>query len=474
MYFIKKKKLSRRTFIKSSSIAIALPFLDAMIPAMAKAQASSPPLRVAYLYFPHGIHPRLNPWKASQIGTQFTFPKGLSGTKLVNFREDLLLMGGLRNHWSQYNIYGDAGNDHAAACASYLTGARMNWRSKTPSFTLSTQNANQGPFAPTSSLQSVDVLIANYLKGQKSNPLIYLTPSGFAPFDSGTADYDTDYRTYLSWQTSTTPSPRFSNPSVFFKELFGGLPGETTPNPNSKMSRVDKKKSILDSVIIEANRLSQQLGSLDKIKIDEYLTSIRQVEQSLQTEDPVPSTESPQSCQNSTEPRSNFSFPDATKANLDLIVLAFQCDQTRVVSYLMDYELNNRRYDFAGANQFDSHQASHGNFSDNYTDAFKINDWFANQFAYLIGKMKNTEDVFGPLLENSILHLGSGSNTTGGDHPDSDIPLIIAGQGGGKITTGRALNLNATRLENYHLSLMQKLNMNISKFGGSDGVISDF
>ncbi len=472
MYFIKKKKLSRRTFLKSSSIAIALPFLDAMIPAMAKAQSQTAPLRVAYLYFPHGIHPDRHPWKAAQSGANFSFPKGLAGTQLVNHRSDLLLLGGLRNHWSQYNIYGDGGNDHSAASASYLTGARMNWKSQTPSLTLSTQNANQGPFNPAPNLQSVDVMIANQIKGQTRHPLLQITPAGFAPYDGGTAELDTAYRTYLSWQSSTTPSPRFSSPSTLFQELFGNLPGGTPSPPSTGLSLTEKKKSILDFVLQEANHLSNQLGALDKIKLDEYLTSIREVEKSLQAGEPLPPPTAPQACQSPQAPNSNLSFPQATKTNLDLMVLAFQCDQTRMITYLMDYELNNRRYDFAGANRYDSHQASHGNFSDDYGDAFKINDWFANQFSYLIDRMKSTEDVFGPLLQNSILHLGSGTNTTGGDHPDNDIPMLIAGQGGGLLSTGRALNLSPTRLENYHLTLMQKININISKFGGSDGVIS--
>lgn len=138
----------------------------------------------------------------------------------------------------------------------------------------------------------------------------------------------------------------------------------------------------------------------------------------------------------------------------------------------MDYELNHTFYPFAGANTYDGHLASHGNFKQDYVDTFKIIDWYSNQFAYLISRLKSINDGDGSLLSRSILHLGSGHNTSDGDHPDNDLPLVIAGQGGGLLTTGRSLIASGASISNYHLSLLQKLGVNVTKFGNSTGTIS--
>lgn len=463
MHFIGKKHLSRRHFLRGAGYAIALPFLDAMIPAMARA-ATAGPLRVAYLYFPHGTHPEKFSWTPAAYGTSFQFPTGLASSDLVNYRQDLLLVGRLFNYWSQYGIFGDSNNDHAEAVASYLTGMRANWNAPSTSFTLSTQQASANLPVATGA-RSVDVMISEKIGAGTKIPVLHLTPPGFAPVDAGTIQYSNEYRTYLSWKSPTTPTPRYENPLSAFTALFGAG-GTPSPTP-SPLDLNARKKSILDLALSQANSLKLKLGPSDNIKLDEYLTSLREVERTIQS---TPTTPAP-SCTPGTAPASSLTFPQMTKAYLDLIVLAFQCDQTRVASYMMDYELNSRNYSFAGATKYDGHQASHGGFAEDYADAFKIITWYANQFAYLISRMKAVSDAGGTLLSQSILHLGAGENTSSGDHPDEDIPLVIAGQGGGLLTTGRAVNANNARVANFHLSMLQKIGVNATSFGNSNGTI---
>lgn len=470
MYLLGKKSLSRRHFLRGAGYALGLPLLDAMIPAMSRAQ-SLLPLRVAYLYFPHGTNSESYSWKANTSGTNFTFPRGLANSRLVSHRPDLLVLGGLFNEWSQYNIYGDDNNDHAAASSSFLTAARANRRAAKSSLTLSRENMNRGPFPFDPSIRSVDVAIASHIGKGTALPVLHLTPPGFARDDAGTSEYSSDYRTFISWQNADTPTPRFENPRSVFRALFESGGANSMETSGSQDSGLKKRRSLLDYVLQEAKSLNVQLGATDRIKMEEYLSSVRAVELSLdkmeQGEDPMPLQCSPGS-----EPSSGMSFPEMTKAYLDLIVLAFQCDRTRVATHMLDFEFSGRSYSFAGANRYDCHQASHGNFSGDYGDAYRIIDWYSNQFAYLIEKMKNTQDAGGSLLSQSLLHLGSGTNTTGGDHPDHDLPFVIAGQGHGLLATGRALDANDARLANYHLTLMKKLGMNIDSFGNSNGTIS--
>lgn len=469
MHFIGKKFIPRRTFLRGAGFCIGLPLLDAMIPAMARAATGSP-LRMVYMYFPHGVHPNLNSWKATTAGTGFSFPAGLANTNMVNFKQDIVLLGGILNYWGQYGINGDVNNDHAAATSSFLTGARAAWNAPGTTFTLSNANASAGPLPETTSVRSVDSIIADHIGAGTKIPVLHLTPTGNAAYDGGTANFNPAYRTYLSWKTSNTPTPRYERPSAAFTALFGSGTPITPPPVSSGPDLNSRKKSILSLALSEANALKSKLGNLDRMKLDEYLTSIEEVERSITT---TPVEPPPPTCTPGTAPSNNLDFPAFVKANLDLIVLAFQCDMTRVASYIMDYELNNNLYTWAGANRHGHHSASHGNFEEDYADNVKIVNWYANQFAYLINKMKTTNDANGNLLSQSILTMGSGTNTTGGDHPDADLPMILAGQGNGLLTTGRALNAPSnTRIANMHLSMLQKVGVNATSFGNSNGTIS--
>ncbi len=470
MNWVSKKSLSRRTLLRGIGCSIGLPLLDAMVPAFARAASLSAPLRVGYFYFPHGVNPALFSWTPNGTGAGFQFPTGLANTNLVKHRSDLLVVGGLVNKWGYYNSYGDSDNDHACAIACYLTGARPNQSRDNVFYSLSTKQRNSGALPVADGMKSVDVHIMEKIGAQQRVPILHITRPGNARFVAD-IPYSLTYQSNLSWRSATAPSARYNSPSKVFSALFGtgsgtgtGGAGGSGGGTGSEMTA--SQRSILDLVLGEAKSLEGKLGASDKIKLDEYLTSVRAVEKSLQAKQDVPPAAS---CNPGSSPSDSMALDAMTKTYLDLIALAFQCDQSRVAAYMLDYELNDSRYAFAGANKYDGHQASHGNFSEDYGDAIKIVTWYANQFEYLISKLKSMPEGSGTVLSNSILHLGSGTNTARGDHPDNELPMVVAGQGGGLLQTGRAIYTADTRLSNYHLALLNKLGINLNSFGDSTG-----
>ncbi len=506
MHYIKKKFLSRRKVLQAAGVSIALPLLDAMIPAFASAQQTKAAKRFVYLYFPHGFWPggpgRVggpNSLIPSGGENDFVWPTGLEPragevSNLKKHRGDLLFLGGMWNPWGAYGYPGNAGegndneNDHAAAPAAFLACARPNRSPEKLMLTLNTgSNRNNTEIL---NFRSADVMTAELIGSGTRTRLLHITPPGLASGDGNSTDryWTRSYRSGISWSSATKFTPRLDTPALVFEELFGRGTPQTPggmPSPGTKI-----KKSKLDYIKDQRTALMKDLGPSDQAKVKDFFDAISEVEKKIDGDN----SQQP-ACATGSVPANSIDPAVRIKTQMDLIVLALKCDRTRVASFMMEFELDNNDYRNAagfsrgsGNNSIDGscHLASHGFFRPKGTNGKfeewrKINLFFANQFAYLVDRLKVETDTLGPLFDSSLVLFGSGTNTDDDDHNDANLPFILAGTGGGLVRPGRFLKLadpplakggQGVPIANYHLTMLQKLGAKIGSFANSNGLIS--
>jgi hypothetical protein len=451
-----RTQFSRRGFLRGVGACVALPALESLRTSAALASvgeaaalattATGAPLRTAFLFFPNGAIPKYF-WPKEEASDLSQLSQTLQ--PLADFRDKVTVMKGLDNVSAEGGK--DGGGDHARGNGTFLTGVRLN---------KSATDIRAGI--------SIDQVIANSVGHLTRFPSLELASDPQRQASDCDSGYSCAYQYNISWRSATTPMATENNPRLVFERMFGtGKPGER--NANLQRRRLEQR-SVLDFVLDDAKRMQKRLQGSDQLKLDEYLTGVRELEKRIEKAerfgDPAdPGIETPLGIPSSHEEHVNLMF--------ELIALSFQTDSTRVASLLLGHDGDNRSFDFIGISE-GHHDLSHHQNKDERIDKIgQIDLWYSKQFAKLLKRLDSIIDVDGnTLLHNSMIVYGSG-NADGNRHTHTDLPILCAGQGGGQLQTGRFVDHKSTPLTNLYLTIAQKMGVQeISSFGDSTGALS--
>ena len=447
---------NRRQFLRGLGACVALPALESFSPvklfaagtpaAKLAATAGGAPLRTAFVYFPNGAIPAA--WWPNGDGREFQFNRTLQ--PLEASKRDLQIVGGL-DHLNA-TAGPDGGGDHARANGTFLTGVRMK---------KSAVEVRAGI--------SIDQVIAKQVGHLTRFPSLELTCDAGRNTGACDSGYSCAYQYNLSWSSPTTPMTPEANPRLVFERLFGA--GSIEDRVLNLKRRRQEQRSILDFVLADARDLQRKLNSADHDKLDQYLTGVRAIETRIQKAEQFgdaknPAVESPSGIPASYEEHVQIMF--------DMLVLAFQTDSTRVATMLLAHDGSNRSFADIGIPE-GHHDLSH--HQDNPDKIQKISDidlWYVKQFAKFLEKLRDTKDVDGQsLLHNSMIVYGGG-NADGNRHTHSNLPIILAGGGGGTLTPGRFVKHGAKPASNLFLSLADRMGVQgLERFGDSSGRINN-
>ncbi|WP_164012493.1 DUF1552 domain-containing protein [Pyxidicoccus trucidator] len=433
----KKFQLSRRTLLRGAGALMALPVLEQMLPGTARAATGPVPRRLAVFYTPNGIH--MPKWTPTGTGANWALTPTLA--PLAAVKSDLLVLSGLAN----FPGLPDGDGHHAAGTAAFLSCAKA--------FKTEGTDFKAGI--------SMDQVIARSLAARKATRFASLELGNDAGKGIGNCDsgYACPYANNIAWAGPTTPVAKETRPKAAFDRLFAGF------DPGASQATVEKRraygKSIIDFVREDANSLKTQLGSSDLRKLDEYFTSVRDLEKQVEAIE----ADGP-SCNPGTAPADNEDPRVKTKAMMDLIVLAFQCDLTRVATFMLANARSNKVYGFLGLSGGHHTYSHHQKVQANYDALSIIDRWEVEQYAYLLQRMKGIQEADGKtLLDNSMVYFSS-EVADGNSHEHKNLPVLLAGSGGGALTPGRHVRYNGAPLANLYISLMQAMGVSgITTFG---------
>ncbi|MDJ0521578.1 MAG: DUF1552 domain-containing protein [Planctomycetota bacterium] len=444
--------LSRRAVLRGLGTAVALPWLEAMgAPWLAPREAaagdaaSAPPRRMAYVFFPNGAH--MQDWTPTKEGADYELPWILE--PLEAHKRDLLVLSGLAQ--DQARAHGDGPGDHARCVAVFLTGAHP----------VKTKGANIRVGV------SVDQVAARAIGGATRFASVEL---GIEPGrQSGNCDsgYSCAYSTNMSWRTPTTPVAKEINPRLVFERLFNdGKPGETK---EARDLRLRRRKSVLDFVGRDAKQLRGRLGGADRAKLEEYLEGLRDVERRIE--------KSEQERADALGAAAEFPVPagipgdrrEHMRLMCDLLVLAFQTDTTRVATFMLGNGGSNATFPWIGVRGSHHGLSHHGGDKGKIAAIRKINRFHVSQYAYLLEKLKSVKEGEGTLLDSSMVVFGSGI-ADGNRHNHDNLPVLLAGGGGGSLRTGRHVRYPRwTPLNNLYLSMLERVGVHRTALGDSTG-----
>lgn len=443
--------LSRRRFLRGLGACIALPAFESVRPLTSLAAAADPitaaaPKRMAFVYFPNGaIQPN---WWPKGEGTSFELSRTMQ--PLEGLKHKLQILGGL-DHVNA-TAGPDGAGDHARASGTFLTGVRVK------------KTAGSDIQAGA----SIDQIAASQIGHLTRFPSIELTCDSVRKSGNCDSGYSCAYQYNLSWGSPSTPVAPEPNPRLLFERLFGaGAPGQRAANLTR---RQQQQRSIMDFVLEDARALQRQLTARDKQKLDEYLGSVREIEKRIESAErfgsaPDPARESPAGVP--------ASYEEYIQVMYDMMLLAFQTDSTRIATFLLANEGSNRAFpeiDIAEGHHFLTH---HENKEEMIAKVADIDLFYARQFARFLEKMEATRDVDGQsLLDNSMIVYGSG-NSDGNRHTHINLPVILAGGGGGTLTPGRYVKFQSTPMSNLLLSMADRFGLQgVPRLGDSTGRVA--
>src|SRR4030095_6437860 len=436
---IKKIALPRRTFLRGMGVTLSLPLLDAMFPALTStvAAAANPVRRLGFVYFPMGMTPAS--WTPEGESRLTALSPSLSS--LTPSLDHVTVITNTELKDMAY----PTGN-HAAANAIFLSAKRPK-RTEGSDYELAT---------------TIDQIAAKQLGSETAIPSLELATDLIAQTGNCDNGLACAYQNNLSWSSPTTPLPAEADPRLVFARLFGD--GGTA---NDRRSELQKNKSILDWVTQDMARLQKQLGAPDRTKVNEYMDTIREVERRIQkaeqqtTESRLPDLERPASVPED--------WAEHVRLMFDLQVLALQAETTRVITFQMAREASTRTYPQIGINEAHHPISHHGNQPEKLSKLARINAYHVTLFAYLVERLKATQDGEGTLLDSTAYLLGSGMGNPH-IHAHTNLPLVLAGGRNG----GRHLRYaTPIALANVHLTLLEKVGVHQDKFGDSNGIIED-
>jgi len=431
----KSWKISRRHMLRGLGAAIALPYLEIMGEASAATGVSSaPPVRLACLFQPNGVYPKA--WDVKGGERDFELSPILS--PLAGHKDDIIVLKNLDN----------LGAGHVALTSAFLTGVGVRERTNAV---------------------SLDQMVAQQIGGNTRLPSITLGTE--PPRQGGDGGQPIAYANTVSWSSETTRISPEINPQVAFDRMF-----RDENSPEARRA-AQNRLSVIDLIMDDAKALQRKASTADKAKLDEYFQSVREVEKQIERSlDPPERTWEPL-----TQPELVRPAPGIPRERdkhlrlmMDLMVLGFQTDTTRVSTLMTAHGFSRQNFSFLDGVNSDHHGMSHHKNKKELTGEYtRVSTWYVEQFAYFLDRMKQVDEGNGSLLDNTIVLYGS-SMKDGNGHVRNDLPLVLAGRGGGTLRTGRhVVSKPGTPMANLHLSLAQKLGLELDSFNGaSTGTIN--
>lgn len=443
---IPSNKLSRRTVLRSMGVAVSLPWLEAMGPVTAwsaetPAAGKTAPNRMAFIYVPNGKN--MDDWTPKAEGADFELPAILQ--PLASVKDKLMVLSGLTA--DKARAHGDGGGDHARALASFLTGAQARKTDGT--------DIRVGV--------SVDQIAASRIGEKTRLASLEIGCEHGAMAGNCDSGYSCVYSSTMSWRSATQPLPKEVNPKLVFERLFA-----STPDAN-RAKRDARRKSILDFVSQDSKDLTGRLGRNDVRKLDEYFSAIRDIELRIERAEKLPPIKAPDYAAPAGIPAA---YDEHIRLMCDIVVLAFQADVTRVVSFVLANEGSNKPYPFIEVPEGHHDLSHHGGDDAKKAKIRKINLFHTQQLAYLLQKLKSTPEGDGSLLDHAMIAYGSG-NSDGNAHNHDNLPILLAGGGCGTLKTGRHVRFaNETPLNNLWVSMLNRMEVDLTQIGDSTGGLS--
>lgn len=438
--FISNKHLSRRTLLRGFGASLALPFLDAMIPARLAGASPAAVRRFGVFYVPNGMS--MPYWFPKTEGSLAQLPATLQS--LNEFKDRVLLMGGLADEPAN-QVRGSG--DHARSAGTFLTAVPFRQTGGAEVFgSISADQVAAKELSKETQLVSLEL-------GIESNAMV-------GNCDGGAS---CAYTNTIAWRNTTTPLPIENDPRAVFERLFGAS-GST--DLNARMARVRRDKSILDFVSGEVGNMEKVLGPQDNAKIEEYLDSVRDIERRIQMVESQNTRELPVVEQPIGIPND---YAQHAKLMMDLLAVAYQTDMTRISTFMLAREVSAHAYPEIGVS--DSHHplSHHQDEPAKLERLHKINEYHFQQFAYLVKKLSTMKEGDGTLLDHTLFLYGTGisdSNT----HFHDDLPIALIGGKDTGITGGRYIrHSKGTPLANLYVSILEKLGVPVESFGNSTG-----
>lgn len=434
------KALGRRTFLRGVGAAVGLPFLDAMTPAFAASTSAKPPVRMAFVYVPNGIDMRN--WTPNYEGKLGELPRILK--PLEPFKSDITLLGNLTHNNGRALL--DGAGDHGRCCGAYLTGVQPRKSAVDIKCGIST-----------------DQIVANKIGKETRFPSLEVGLEDARQAGDCDSGYSCAYTNNLAWRSETQPLPPILDPRVLFERLFGN--GVALP-PEARARQAKYRRSILDFVQEDTKKLQGNLGPTDRRKLDEYLSSIREIERQLVKAE----TDNAQIDPHMEKPYGvPADFAEHFKLMTDMITVAFQADLTRVLTFLVTREGTSRPYREIGIPDGHHPLTHHRNDPAMMDKVALINEYHMRQFAGWMEKLKSIKEGDRNLLDNSMIVYGAGL-ADGNRHSHEDLPTLIAGTGGGYIKAGRRIVYRKeTPMSNMFLTMMDRMGVPAEHFGDSTG-----
>ncbi len=442
------RPISRRTVLRGLGTAVALPFLEAMQPVFALAGQTKPaPKRLAFIYLPNGKH--MADWTPKMEGRDFELPYVLEPLK--PFQKDLLVLTGLTLDKARPN--GDGPGDHARAMAAFLTGSQP--------------RKTHG--ADLKAGISADQVVAERIGRQTKFASLEVGCEGSRQSGNCDSGYSCAYSSNLSWRTASMPMAKEINPRLVFERLFRDGPrGEADA---SRAKRDQYRRSVLDFVLDDARRLKGQLGVTDQRKLDEYLSSVRDLELRIRRATEVGDAEPPKDYPKPAGTPKDYA--EHIRLMADLLALAFRADLTRVATFVFANDGSNRSYRFIGVPEGHHDLSHHGRNKQKQEKIRQINRFHITQLAYFLERLRSVREGDKTLLDNSMIVYGSGISD-GDRHNHDDLPILVAGSGGGVLTTGRHIRYpKETPLTNLYVALLDRMGARVERFGDSTGALAE-
>ncbi|MFN8140137.1 MAG: DUF1552 domain-containing protein [Fimbriimonadales bacterium] len=440
------RHVNRRDFLKGLGTAIALPALEKMLPLSALAQTPKQRInRMAYIFVPNGVN--MANWTPSATGANFELTPILN--PLQNVRSSISVLSGL----AQRNAFalGDGPGDHARSTAVWLTGVH-------PKKTAGADIRNG---------ISADQVAAQKIGTRTKFPSLEIGCERGALAGDCDSGYSCAYSSSISWKSESTPVAKEVNPRAVFERLFGN--GDDAETAESRAQRNQTNKSILDYVLEESNVLKQSLGNRDQQKLDEYFQAIRELEVRItraEKENPALAA--------GTRPKGvPADYGEHIRLMGDMMILAFQTDLTRICTFMLANDGSNRSFNSIGISEGHHDISHHGKDPMKLEKKKQIDTFYTQQLAYILEKMATIKEPTGTLLDNSMIVYGAGISD-GDRHNHDDLPILIAGRGGGTIKTGRHMQFSAnTPMNNLFVSMLDRMGVPIESLGDSNGKLSE-
>ena len=445
----RRSQLSRRLLLGGGATLFGLPFLESLLPRAARAQAQAAPVRLVYIFLPNGLD--MATFRPTTVGTDYALPPMFTG--LDALKGDFSIITGLEN----VNAKPDMAGDHASGTSGFITCIHANKSETDIKLGISADQVAAQKIGMATRLPSLQLGIDG--------------GGGTGNCDSG---YSCAYARNISWSDSATPLPKIVDPSQAFNQLFEGY------DPNASAAEAAKRtayeKSVIDFVLADVNGLSPKLGSTDKVKLDQYLTGVRELEKRIAGVGPGAS------CTPGTPPvkGAKLDFPTQLKTMFDLIALAFACDATRIVTFMLANAVSQRTYPWLDITAGHHDISHHMNDAASIAQLAKIGAWEMQQLGYFFDKLKALPDVVEGqnVLHNSAIFCSS-DISDGNRHNHDDMPIVLGGHGGGKLTPGQHISFTPKaktdpkqKVSNLLVTMLEAAGVTGAQFGDSTGPIS--